>query len=271
MPLYESIDGEYFIERCQREKWDIFKRPHFHNCYEIYYLENGEITYFINETAYSVNAGDFIIIPPNVIHKTLPHGSVEHTRTLVYMKEEFLKEFLKFDTELFSISEKIHIEIQNKERFKKIMSELLTEKNTAMIKALMLELFVKLRRFEEEKRDMSIDCIDLKSNGKIYDVVKYLNANYGEDINLSYLAKIFYVSPAHLSRLFHKVTGKSYVDYLISVRIKNAAFLLESSNYKINEIAPKCGFNSVNHFCKAFKKIMGISPKQYRISVRKMP
>ena len=101
---------------------------------------------------------------------------------------------------------------------------------------------------------------------KIIDIVKYINHEFKEDITLESISEKFYISSAHLSKLFKKVTGFNYREYLSNVRIKHAVNLLSNSDLNITEIAFQVGFNSSNHFCKSFKSVIGISPLKYRNS-----
>jgi AraC-like DNA-binding protein len=68
----------------------------------------------------------------------------------------------------------------------------------------------------------------------------------------------------YLSRLFKKVSGYTFKEYLILQRIANAKSLLVYTDYNVTQICMKSGFNNVNHFIRTFKKQEGITPYQYR-------
>lgn len=87
-----------------------------------------------------------------------------------------------------------------------------------------------------------------------------LTANLG----LKNLAAQLNVNPSYLSTLFKKETGSTLTEYVNQKRIEHAVFLLNSSNLQIQMIAQYSGIPDVNYFTKTFKKIIGITPKEYR-------
>ena len=271
MPLLESFEEPFFIERCRRDDWSIFKAIHFHNCYEIYYLESGEITYFIDDEVYPIRHGDFIIIPPGVHHKTLPYHQTDHIRILIYLKEEFLKDILS-DKEIFSSTFSKPLAVMGRSPIaKRLLCSLLEESaqdgNTDMLRLLTGELMLWLRRWKEQDAHLA-EKTPHETGERIYDkvseIARYINHHYMEDVSLSALAKRFYMTPSYLSRIFHQVMQVSYSEYLIQVRIRHAAQLLLHTEEKITEIALASGFHSDNHFCKTFRRVMGCSPRKYR-------
>ncbi|WP_310832224.1 helix-turn-helix domain-containing protein [Paenibacillus pedocola] len=70
----------------------------------------------------------------------------------------------------------------------------------------------------------------------------------------------------YISQLFKEVTGVNYSDHLVKVRMDQAAMLLKESNYTVDEIAARVGYNSSHSFRRAFKRLTGISPSTYRQS-----
>jgi YesN/AraC family two-component response regulator len=99
---------------------------------------------------------------------------------------------------------------------------------------------------------------------KISEVAKYINSNFKETITLNELSKVFHVSPFYLSRTFKEVTGFTFIEYLNSIRIKEAQRLLVKSSLSVTEIGESTGFESSTHFGRVFKNITKTSPLQYR-------
>lgn len=98
--------------------------------------------------------------------------------------------------------------------------------------------------------------------------LKYLETHYAEKLTLTELAEKTYVSQWYLSKLMNKYTGKSFCDLLNQARISKAEKLLMDPSLKIHEISEMLGFNDVTHFSRIFKKIVQVSPNEYRNSNR---
>lgn len=93
---------------------------------------------------------------------------------------------------------------------------------------------------------------------------EYIKENYQNDIRLSEIAQAESINPAYLSRIFSEETGETFSDYLIRYRIQIAKELLHNITVNVSEVAEQVGYNDVKHFSASFKKIVGISPKDYR-------
>lgn len=101
----------------------------------------------------------------------------------------------------------------------------------------------------------------------ISEMKKYAEENYmNYDISLQEIAKIIHFSPQHISRAFRQETGITFTDYLTKVRIRKAIELLAKDDIKIYEISELVGYSSQHYFCNAFKRVLGISPMEYKKS-----
>ncbi len=97
----------------------------------------------------------------------------------------------------------------------------------------------------------------------------YIDANLTGNLNLSSLADTLNVSSSYLSSLFKKETGYTLTEYINTRRIKHAKHLLESTRLQIQTIAQHCGIVDVQYFSRVFKRIAGMTPKEYRESVKR--
>lgn len=93
---------------------------------------------------------------------------------------------------------------------------------------------------------------------------KYIQEHQGEEIALADVAKAVNTSSFYFCKMFRKVTGINFTDYLSRLRIERAKNLLLNPNLRISEIAYDVGFQSLTHFNRVFKKIVGQSPTDYR-------
>ncbi|TDQ40365.1 helix-turn-helix domain-containing protein [Aureibacillus halotolerans] len=103
----------------------------------------------------------------------------------------------------------------------------------------------------------------------ILDIKKYIEKHYHcIDLSLSYLSDLFNIQPTYLSRIFKEEMGEKFVDYLMNVRIRQAKTLLSETEETVQQITVKVGYTHVVSFTRAFKKITGVPPGEYRKAVQ---
>lgn len=130
-----------------------------------------------------------------------------------------------------------------------------------------IDTFKQLKIYFLKKAEQILDSIkNIESNSAaVLEVIKYIRGNYSDkEIRVNLLADHVHLTPTYLSTLFRKETGKTISEYMTEVRIEKSAELLMEPQVKLYEIADKSGYNDVNYFTKAFKKIKGITPSQFR-------
>jgi YesN/AraC family two-component response regulator len=111
--------------------------------------------------------------------------------------------------------------------------------------------------------------VTLSQYHKILQAVRFINDNYRTDICLDAVAGEAGMSPSHFSRIFKKVMGLPYQDYLNGRRITKAKNLLRTSPRSVTEIAISLGFSDPTGFGRIFKKLTGQTPSSYRSLPRK--
>ena len=97
---------------------------------------------------------------------------------------------------------------------------------------------------------------------------RYFIEHYNEEINIEEYARSRGMSFSWFSRNFKQLTAKSPMQYVVSVRINNAANLLGCTSYNINEISNIVGYDNPLYFSRIFKKIKGVSPSDYKKSLK---
>lgn len=99
---------------------------------------------------------------------------------------------------------------------------------------------------------------------EIVGVKEYLDGHYIEKITLDELASRFFISKYYMLKLFNESYGITINNYINNLRITKAKQLLRFSDMRIEEIGHAVGMEDANYFSRAFKKIEGISPSEYR-------
>ena len=94
--------------------------------------------------------------------------------------------------------------------------------------------------------------------------VQYIQDHYADDLSLEQVAKAANMSSFYFCKMFKKEIGLNFTDYVSRIRIEKAKNLLLNPNLRISEIAYEVGFQSLTHFNRVFKKVVGCSPTHYR-------
>ena len=110
------------------------------------------------------------------------------------------------------------------------------------------------------------NTINITSDSKVNDILKYLNYNFTADISIIDVAREFNLDRSYLSRLFKENIGMSMWDYVIMRRIYLFNYLIKDSN-SVEETAYKAGFKNYSNFYRLYKKHMLMSPNEFKKSL----
>lgn len=101
-------------------------------------------------------------------------------------------------------------------------------------------------------------------NELILSAINMIVRNIEENLSLQSVARLLFVNKAYLSHLFKQELGIGFTDYLVSVKIERAKYLLEYSQLKVYEIGMQLGYGDTEYFSRVFKQITGKKPTEYR-------
>lgn len=129
-----------------------------------------------------------------------------------------------------------------------------------------------LQDLKEYAAELNALIGEVTSRSELVDnVIWYLEQHFREEISLSELAEHFFVVPAYLSRKFKEKKNCTVMQYLENVRLRRSRELLESTSMSISDIARAAGYNDSNYFARSFRKVYGVSPREYRSHGDKEP
>ena len=268
---------DFFIDRADDVVGVEMPSFHIHYKFEIYYEIEGSRRYFIEDSAYVVNAGSVVLIGENQIHKTASLGDTPSSRIVLNFSREYLERvaqaFPTVDFFAFLSEDRNHLltglTVKQQNQIYGLLQQLLAmEDETSaaadalrrlLLGTLLLELKEHCRRQQEQTAENG-----RVSNHTVDQIQAYIAEHYAEKLTLTGIANQFYISPYYLSRMFKKSINLSLIEYINGVRIKAAQNLIERSSGSIAEIAAKTGFMTTAHFRRVFKDATGLSPQQYR-------
>lgn len=95
-------------------------------------------------------------------------------------------------------------------------------------------------------------------------VETYVQEHYAEDLSLTKVAQAVFVSPFYISHLFHREHGTTFLKYLTAIRIAKARRLLLGTSLQVSEIAALVGYGTAKNFRCAFKRVVGVTPTEFR-------
>ena len=98
----------------------------------------------------------------------------------------------------------------------------------------------------------------------IFEIAKYIQRHYHEDITLQEIANHFYLSREYISRKFKQEFKVNISDYISGIRMDKAKLLLLNPHLRIAQVSAMVGYDDEKYFSKVFKKAVGVSPNEYR-------
>lgn len=235
--------------------------------------DNNKVT--INFTEHILKTNDLVIIYPGDLHSL--NQVVENAFILVQFPIDLLMIMPEFNNN-FSVLYQYHyipydpsnIDADRmifliKELPKLYYSDILF--NEVRIYSLLLDFFASLGQYcvNAKKEEFSDDAnLEYKYTKLMTEACLYISQNCNQSLTLDDISHHIGVSKSYFSHLFKKYTNMTFIDFLTTERIKRTEFLLSNPNAHLIDIAFDSGFSSISSFNRAFKKIKGISPSEFR-------
>ena len=243
------------------------QRPRGRMDYQLLYVASGKAHFFFGGKDTTVSSGSMVLYRPHEPQKYIYYVE-EHPEVFwVHFTGNDVKDIL--DYYHFPPAENV-IKTGNSPEFKRIFTEMIQElqlcrpKYEEVLTSLLNHLFILVSRNLEENRDMTNTVHD-----DIVRAVHYFNQNYSSAIVIEQYAPAHNFRTDWFTRSFKQYTGMTPMQYILSLRMTNAQYLLEQTHNNVTEIASIVGYDNPLYFSRLFKKHFGLSPAQYRKSVEK--
>ena len=273
---------EFFLQKMPNKVGRV--NPHTHSAIEILYIKKGSFRMFADDTVIEASEGCAVLFRSNTVHRIFPMDSGESFYYVLKVKPSLIMDFASDENRssyLLSLA-------LGKAGQKTLWSADETQKNgiaraietmaheekcgeygsdIAMKSCVAQVLLATLRDTRPDQSDAEASKIADNAIRCIYDTTVYINAHYAEELSAADCAARAFMSTGYFSRCFFSVTGKSFKDYLNTVRINRAERELFSTDRSVTEIAADCGFSNVSYFISVYKKQKGETPHKARRSL----
>lgn len=253
---FESLTATYITHSFAR---------HTHEGFAIGVIVKGAETFYYRGEMHVAPAGSVVCICPDELHTGQAVTTDGWTYRMIYPAADFLAQIASqisgrprgipyfsepvfHDPALFQAVYAAHVALEH------VPTAL--ERETRLLDALTLMI----RRYADDRPPLDVVGV---AHDALRDAKDYLHAHYAEDVSLEQLAQAVYLSPFHLSRLFRERLSLPPHMYLNQIRINRAKTLL-NGDMPLTAVAQAVGYADQSHLSKAFKRVVGITPGQYR-------
>ena len=252
---------------------------HFHTEYEIIYISESTGTQFVGNSIESYRAGDVLLIGSNLPHymksDEIYHSDTPPSRvrgTIIQFEKEFMQYAVNYYPQFIRIKKLLEesrlgvfFPASCSQKLIDLLNLIPAEKGMNQITSFLQLLQV----MSEIKQRKTISKPDFEYNTKhdasrVDKVISFINKNYTRQISLDEIAFFASMNSTAFCRFFKKETGKSFTKYIFDMRIGYACKLLLMNEMSVSQIGVVCGFETISHFNKIFRKVSGYSPTKYR-------
>jgi AraC-like DNA-binding protein len=254
------------------------KSLHFHNYMEIGYCYDGQGELIFGERAAPYTNNTFTIIPANYLHNTVAKKGTKSSWEYLFVDAEHFLFSAYADNPLFTKGLLARVNynawLLEQEKHKEIASLVLDimdlyrtrhELYLECAKGLLLALLIRIANLAPDT--LQKPGVKSESNGFLKDVIRFVNENFQNRIQVSDIAKACHLSETHFRRLFSQSMKISPLSYVNLVRVEAACKMLRSTSSPIQNIAVQCGFDTLTSFNRNFRELMGVTPQQWRRDV----
>jgi len=262
------------------------KRPyflhpwHFHEQHQIQYVIKSTGTRFVGDHVEPFGEGDLVLLAGNLPHfwrssEIYYSGKPEYyvLRLTVQFPNDFIEpviskypEFLQIKQMMLRAERGIKFNPPDSERISKMLLKLRKLKGFQQVMHFIQTLYVmsdakNTRLLASEGYQPGRNEL---TDDRLKKIIRFLSANYCDQVSFKELADIAGMHPVSLSRYFKEKTGKKITTYLNELRVGFACKLLLEGNRQVSHICYETGFNNLANFNRTFRKITQMTPKQYQ-------
>ncbi|MEI6388145.1 MAG: AraC family transcriptional regulator [Spirochaetota bacterium] len=256
--LREAGKGSISLRFCERfdEKSKIWNlKEHSHPYLELIYFIDGRAKVTAGGESVDVALYDLLVYPPGVVHRESLDPSIRQEIVCLWL-DLGGRASLPFPFKLGDDGGELGWLCQSAHKNHALHGEHFLELEEQLLRSLLLYIEQKL-------------MIATPSRSAALDRCKaYIDERYASQFDVETLAKVAYVTPSYLSRLFRRHLGTTPMRYRNAVRIEKAKHLLLIKSASVEEVADVLGFDDPKYFSQLFKRITSLTPSEFRRKYR---
>lgn len=251
-----------------------------HNFWEMVYVDAGSVEIDRNNETNYLKQGEIIFHKPKEFHtlradkKTASNvfviSFVCSSEYMNFFKNKILRvpqELKKHISAILQEYEETFI-LMAQEDIKLEIKENPPVGSQQMIRTHLEQFLISLIRNEEDTRDLRIfPSKETMENHIVLQMIKTIETSVYKRISASEICESISYSKPYLYKLFKKATGHTLLDYIVMNKIKEAKKLIREGNYNFTQISDMLNFDNPHYFTRVFKRVTGITPREYKNSV----
>ena len=263
-PLIVTSCGTYRLKTVKRlPTW----RPKGRLDYQLLYIVSGKGHFYFHGEDRVVYAGRMVLIQPRQEQRYEYFGEDKPEVYWVHFTGSDVKNILRSynipmdDPIFYSGASSTYSYL-----FKEMIHELQTCKTgyEDLLTMYLRQIFLLVQRTRQEERP----TVSTYIQEEMEFARRYFNEHYNESISIQEYAESRNMSVCYFQRNFKQIVKHTPMQYLLTIRVNNAASLLETTDYSMAEIAAIVGYEDPLYFSRLFRKIKGVSPRDYRNLVK---
>lgn len=223
---------------------------HFHRAYELILVSEGQLTITIDQQEFIMKKQDMAVIFSNQIHGLRTDSSSEVT--IILFSPELIGDFFMTYQDYIPVHNVIHLNHEIP------LEQFITVYHQKSFLYGVCAKLVSETDFVEVKPSTHMKLLD--------QLFLFVEKHYSEECTLKRATNEMGYDYSYISRIFKRFMNMDFTEYLNQYRISQACYWIRNQQQPIGEVAVSCGYQNLRTFHRNFKKIMGMSPMEYRKS-----
>ncbi len=248
---------------------------HWHPELEYVYVQSGQALCFVGEEKLTVSAGCGLLINSRVLHRFEAKSStiipnvvyspflLAPENSLLYQK--YLQPYIRNGADHILFDPSVPWQRTCIQRMMEVFASQEKEDVEEIVTvASLLAFWKELCQHNQPEQGISEEKTDRTNRIRLQIMMQYIQEHYQEDLRLEEIAATVHIGRSLALQVFQQGIHQSPISYLIEFRLKQAAKLLTFTEKTVARIAEETGFESSTYFCRKFKALYGLTPKEYR-------